>query len=305
MENTPTGDKPVQFNLSGPEGSSASIAKLSLALAKAQGEIQHALKDEKNPHFNSKFASLASVLDACRIPLTKNELSVFQKIEGEVGKLFIVTILAHSSGEWMSSRLPLIVNKNDMQGLGSALTYGRRYSLSAMVGVAQEDDDGNSAGQVQPKGQDQKPPPQKKKDDKPQPPTLDQLISVGMKKNGWTLDQLNMFVGQVYSVKPGQKLPDEKKKELIEKLNKFTPESAFQELESKNTGEDEAKVEVKLPGCPIHGRKIGECPEPDLLEALKWLDKELENKTHPKNWTVRLLTVKGQVTAFLKSVGAL
>lgn len=77
------------------------------------------------------------------------------------------------------------------------------------------------------------------------------------------------------------------------------------ELESQEAPPDEATITVKLPGCPIHGKRIGECPEPELKQALKWLDKELENKSHPKNWAVRLLTAKGQITQFLKSVGAL
>lgn len=232
MENQVPGESLESVLSTGPDGSSKSIAKISLALSKAQGEIQHAIKDATNPHFNSKFATLSSVLDACRLPLSKNELSVFQKIEGEHGKLYIVTLLAHSSGEWVSSRLPLIINKNDMQGLGSAITYGRRYGLSAMVGVGQEDDDGNSAGQAQGKTDHKPPANQKKKDEKPKPPTLDQQLSMGMKKNGWTLDQLNDYVGQVYKVKPGQKLHDEKKIELIKVLNKFGPELAFQELET-------------------------------------------------------------------------
>ncbi len=124
---------------------SQSISKLAEALSKAQGMMESAKKDSVNPHFKSKYADLASVIEAIREPLSKNGLSYVQYLEKTDVGLALVTKLMHSTGEWISGSLPLMIGKNDMQGLGSSLTYARRYSLSAMTGIAQDDDDGNTA----------------------------------------------------------------------------------------------------------------------------------------------------------------
>jgi hypothetical protein len=125
---------------------SENINELVTALAKAQGEIQPAAKDSTNPHFKSRYADLSSVWDACRLPLSKNGLAVMQTTAVVNDKLTVVTTLAHSSGQWMRSELPVLVANNNPQALGSALTYMRRYALSAIVGVAPgDDDDGNAA----------------------------------------------------------------------------------------------------------------------------------------------------------------
>lgn len=126
---------------------SPQINELATALAKAQGSIQPAIKDKKNPHFKSSYADLASVWDACRSSLSANGLAVIQTVETrtDIKESILVTTLAHSSGQWMRSEMPIITNKMDPQGIGSALTYYRRYSLASMVGVAPEDDDAEAA----------------------------------------------------------------------------------------------------------------------------------------------------------------
>lgn len=125
---------------------SENIAAISGALAKAQGVIEGAKKDSANPHFRSKYADLASCWDACREALSANEIAVIQA-PGELadGVVEITTMLCHSSGEWFREVLPFPLPKVDAHGLGSAITYGRRYALAAMVGIAPEDDDGNAA----------------------------------------------------------------------------------------------------------------------------------------------------------------
>lgn len=133
------------------EMQSTELKDLAAALAKAQAEIKPALKDSDNPFFKSKYADLASVQSACMPHLTKNGLSVVQTIRHESNETMLVTILLHSSGQWMKSVAPVKPTKNDPQGLGSALTYMRRYSLASMVGVAQEDDDGNTASNTKQK----------------------------------------------------------------------------------------------------------------------------------------------------------
>jgi hypothetical protein len=121
------------------------------ALAAAQAAMGPALKQAVNPAFKSKYADLASVMDACLPALTANGICVMQPTgEDELGR-FVKTILAHTSGETVECRVPLIVSKNDMQGYGSAVTYARRYGLMSMAGIAPEDDDGNAAAKAPPK----------------------------------------------------------------------------------------------------------------------------------------------------------
>lgn len=127
---------------------SDTIIELAKALAKAQGQISPALKDSENPHFRSKYADLSSVWAACRKPLTDNGLSVVQMpVDAPTpGSVALTTLLLHSSGEYISSTVSAPLTKQDAQGIGSALTYLRRYALSAIIGVvADDDDDGNAA----------------------------------------------------------------------------------------------------------------------------------------------------------------
>lgn len=127
---------------------SDNISDLIGALAKAQGKIITAKKDKKNPFFKSNYADLSSVWDACRSALSENGLAVVQSVQTlENRPMELVTTLAHASGQWIKSHMPIITVKNDPQSLGSALTYYRRYALAAIVGVAaaDEDDDGNMA----------------------------------------------------------------------------------------------------------------------------------------------------------------
>ena len=126
---------------------SEQINELAAALAKAQGQIEGAKKSSSNPFFKSKYADLAECWNTCREALTANEISVIQMPEeiNENGRLNITTMLAHSSGQYISSTLTMTVTKLDPKAIGSAITYGRRYALAAMVGLAQEDDDGEKA----------------------------------------------------------------------------------------------------------------------------------------------------------------
>ena len=130
---------------------SPEIKNLAAALAKAQAEVGGVAFDSVNPHFKSKYASLSAYLDSMVDPFTKNGLSVSSSVEdGEKG-MYLATLLLHSSGEWIEYRTPMILNKNDMQGLGSAETYSRRYRIAAIANVAaDEDDDGNEASKHSP-----------------------------------------------------------------------------------------------------------------------------------------------------------
>ena len=126
---------------------SESIAALAAALSKAQSAMTGAKKDSINPHFKSKYADLASVWDACREPLTKNGLSVIQMPGKDETGYYVETVLAHSSGEFVSCKLHIVPIKDDPQGLGSSITYARKYALAAIAGIAPDDsdDDGEAA----------------------------------------------------------------------------------------------------------------------------------------------------------------
>lgn len=123
--------------------------ELATALAKAQGEISDAAKDATNPFFNSTYATLAAVLQVIRPVLSKNGLAIVQtpwtNKEGANINFHLNTTILHSSGQWISGDLELLIGKKDMQGIGSAISYARRYMASAMAGLTQEDDDAESA----------------------------------------------------------------------------------------------------------------------------------------------------------------
>jgi len=124
---------------------SENINELATALAKAQGEVTGALKDSANPFFKSKYADLAACWDACRAPLSANGLAIIQSPEVNAEGLTLTTLLTHSTGQWIKNVFRIVPKDDTPQGVGSALTYARRYALTALVGIAQVDDDGNAA----------------------------------------------------------------------------------------------------------------------------------------------------------------
>jgi ERF superfamily len=127
---------------------SATITQLAKALSKAQGSMGTAIKDSLNPHFRSRYADLASVWEACRQPLTSNGLSVIQPVSCDGVSVTVVTRLQHESGEFIEESMTLQAQQNTPQSIGSCVTYCRRYSLSSLVGIAPDDDDGNAASEV-------------------------------------------------------------------------------------------------------------------------------------------------------------
>lgn len=125
--------------------SSAELDKLLTALAKAQGRVEGAKKDATNPAFRSKYATLASVWDACREALSSEGLSILHLPGSHGGAAGMWTMLGHSSGQWLRGWSPLRPTKDDPQGMGSAITYARRYWVAALGAICPEDDDGNAA----------------------------------------------------------------------------------------------------------------------------------------------------------------
>jgi len=123
---------------------SPSISLISAALAGAQGEMEDASKDRQNSHFGSSYADLASVVQAVRAPLSKHGIAFTQPTAVEGGRVIVRTLLSHKSGEWMASELSAKPQQDTPQGIGSTITYLRRYSLMSMTGIAPDDDDGEA-----------------------------------------------------------------------------------------------------------------------------------------------------------------
>lgn len=164
---------------------SPEIGELAKALAKVQSEMGAVAKGSDNPYFKSKYADLAACWGAVAPLLTKNGLSVVQTcdepepeppvvttVSDEMGRehqevedraaVIIETILMHQSGQWIAGRLKMTPAKNTPQGIGSCITYARRYALMAITGlVADEDDDGNMASAPEKNTKRQKRQPQK------------------------------------------------------------------------------------------------------------------------------------------------
>ena len=194
---------------------SDSIGALGAALAKAQAAIQPAAKDAKNPHFNSRYADLASVWEACRSHLAVNGIAVAQSPEAVDAVVSVETLLLHSSGEWLSGTLTARAKDAGPQSIGSTITYLRRYGLASMVGVAPDDDDGEAAtsrGATSAKPAS-RPAPAARAEATPQPPQAarvassggdDRLISDAQRKRlfaiskgkDWTDADLKALLGQ-------------------------------------------------------------------------------------------------------------
>lgn len=131
---------------------SETIGKLAKAIALSQVEVENATKDTKNEFFKSKYADLAAVLNVIRPVFSKHNIAIVQLPSFAAPIASVETMLIHESGEFISSVCSAPVGKQDAQGIGSAITYLRRYSLAAFAGIAQEDDDANaSVGKTQPK----------------------------------------------------------------------------------------------------------------------------------------------------------
>ncbi len=136
---------------------SETITELAKALSKFQGAMKSVPKDSTNPFFKNRYASLDAIWDTIRKPLADSGLAVIQAPYEQDGNIYIETTLLHMSGEWVQGDQPINAKATDPQSIGSAMTYARRYSLSAILGVSSDDDeDGNAAsGKETPKATQQ------------------------------------------------------------------------------------------------------------------------------------------------------
>lgn len=145
---------------------SEEIDKLAIALAKFQGSLEQPslnsevkVRTKTGGEYKFKYADLSECKRAAKQPLADNELSVCQLIEDDYS---IRTILLHSSGQWISSKVRMPSNTADTQSIGSAITYAKRYAFCAILGIVADDDEdaniasGNTAQKEQPKEQPKK-----------------------------------------------------------------------------------------------------------------------------------------------------
>lgn len=213
---------------------SSEIGELAAALAAAQGELEPATKNAQNPMLRNKYADLASCYEACRKVLPQKGLAVSQIcMPCDKGMVRVKTVLMHTSGQWISSECTLeaVGNKgvNGAQAAGSAITYARRYGLSAIVGlVADEDDDGCNAGPNQKERVQQT--RQQAKTNNPDPMTKAQHSAVmayltrrhGNDRQGY-IDELSAFFGR--TITSSAELTKSMASEFIDAIN-YTQQEA-------------------------------------------------------------------------------
>lgn len=192
------------------------MSELNKALIKFQSELKPVSKDMKNAYFNSKYATLAAVIEEVLPILTKNDLCFTQAFNFNNGTTFLETKVMHTSGEFIASTIPM-QPMNDVQKMGSQITYLKRYSLMAILGVSSsdEDDDGNMAV--------------KKPENKPNPnykakyETLEKLkTELTTKTKGMATDQKQQFLKdnlKVNSFKDVEKMSND---ELVNLYNKLS-----------------------------------------------------------------------------------
>lgn len=142
---------------------SDSLGELIPALIKVQGNLKSAPKSKLNPFHKSKYADLPLVWEMCRELLSANGLVITQLVQGSKDEAHLVTMLIHTSNQWIKSAIPLLLVKQDPQAQGSAITYARRYGLMAILGMCQDEEDDDAQAATHPP-REEKPPVEKKKD---------------------------------------------------------------------------------------------------------------------------------------------
>ena len=202
---------------------SESIAKLAAALMVFQSEVKDPSRDGENPHFRSKYVQIDGLLAAVRPILAQHGLSVVQSTGGDGQNVTITTMILHTSGEWLKTdALTLRAQQATPQGAGSAITYGRRYSLSAALGVAWDDDDDGNAASTPPKAEKKAAPKAKTKEEpkakeeQKAPRKVDSLraIAAAAKEIGVTNDDIKEVMRRHYNKETSNELTDAQAAEM-------------------------------------------------------------------------------------------
>jgi hypothetical protein len=196
--------------------------ELFSALCRAQAAIHHASKDSKNPHFKSSYASLESAIDSCKPHLNSNNICLIQ-VPGAEGRLvWVDTMLVHTSGQFIQGRLTIEAKGSDAHSVGGTITYARRYSILAFMGMGAEDDDGNLAS-----GKPSPPVPVVAKEDGKK--ELRERLGKLMEEKGWSADQVQTLMLKVFGVKASALLKVDDFKILINMLETKTYKEALAE----------------------------------------------------------------------------
>ena len=210
---------------------SENMSKIAAALAAFQSDVKDPSRDGENPHFRSKYVQIDGLLAAVRPILAKHGLSVVQSTGGIGQDISVSTRILHTSGEWVQTdALVLKAVKADPQGAGSAVTYGRRYSLSAALGVAWDDDDDGNAASAPPKAAP-------KKAEKPSKETLLRQIAEGAKKHSISADDMKIIMKRQYNKEASKDLTDAETADLAANFERYAIEMV----------EDEAKLMEDIP----------------------------------------------------------
>ena len=188
---------------------SESIIELSKALNQFQGKVGSIKKDSVNPFFKMKYASLTTIWVTIRPLLSSCGLSVVQGATSEMvdGHLVWETKILHTSGEWISAYLPIKPKNDDPQGMGSAITYARRYALCAILGiVADEDDDGNVATKEVSKP---------KEEPKPKDKYTQKMLAAKAVETGYTPELVKAIMARLFHAGSSKDLNQEQMEELM------------------------------------------------------------------------------------------
>lgn len=180
---------------------SETITELAAALSKAQGQIDDATKGSVNPAFRSKYADIAAVRAAIREPLAVNDLCIVQAPRTNDNGVEVETMIMHKSGEYMAETLRMPLSKQDAQGVGSAITYARRYGIMSMLCLASDDDDGNAAVESA-------------RAEKPDPAVTKKIASTGAEEAQKGLNHLRSWYGNL-STKDKKALGKEELDKLV------------------------------------------------------------------------------------------
>ncbi len=203
---------------------SESIKNIAKALAAFQAEVKNPANTETNPFFNSKYAPLNDILNLVRPLLSKHGLSVLQSPSGDGQNVTVTTLITHESGEWIESEpLTLKADKATAQGAGSAITYARRYALSAMLGISSEDDDdGNYAsgknGVTQEKAEKKTTTAQN--NDKATPAQLKKLYAIA-NENNIPSEEMKGLIKLHYNKGSSKDLTKQEASDLIDKIQEL------------------------------------------------------------------------------------
>lgn len=195
---------------------SESIKNLAAALVKFQAEVKNPANTASNPFFKSKYAPLNDVLNLVRPLLAKHGLGVIQAPSGDGKDITLTTLLLHESGEWIElDPLTLQADKPTAQGAGSAITYARRYALSAALGISSEDDDDGNIAST----------PSKKQESQPRAPATKKQLAMAFalaKERKISKEKMRELVRERYKKTTGKELSAPEASDLIKYLSSMS-----------------------------------------------------------------------------------